>query len=235
MSKIEDIYLSSRVRLITTRICIKQGRYDLIDDLLNFCMMKLIEKDIEVDEDYFIGMVVNQMSSNTSEFYRIYRNYGNSNKFITNEVVEDIIEDNIFNIDKRILNDINDDKKLNDIKKAMLLCDPLKVELFKMKYYDCLSHKEISEFYNIPIRSVIKMVKSVRENIRVLLNSSFSREEVIKRRNELRRLNESKILMDRDRINIIVDDFNSGLTKKTLSYKYNVSYPFILKIINGNG
>lgn len=248
---------SMKVRRYLKILCSRQNRYDLMEDLFQFCIIKLMEKDIDVlndklntsnktVEDYFIGILVNQLRDTNSDFYKTYRNYGFPKSilvdfnFVDNlddpDDMETKIDKNTISIyDDVLIEDIinkeaDDLVLLNRIDRAISTCDPLKVDLFKMFYIDGKTYIEISKYYNIGIHSTISRIKTVRRSVKGLLNKSLS--EIRRNENVNRRLKAGKIIIT-DEVKVeIINRFNNGETKLKLSKEYQLSYPSILKIIN---
>ena len=233
MNKYIHLLLTSKkVKNFIKKNCFNQGRPDLEKDLLQFCIVKLLDKDEAPPlnekniEDYFIGIVRNQIVSNTSEFYKDYRNGGFGMKV-------KLESDDYFNLESEDETDYDwqKDKKLDSIEKALLYCDPLKVDLFKMKYYEERSYLEIAHFYNIKIASVRNKVSAVRTCLKNILLQGADYSRFGKKQNHQRRIKQGKLPITDEVIIEMIKKWKSGTTKKELSIFYQVSYPFILKII----
>ncbi len=230
---IETILNSIKIKKFINIIC---NKADLKDDLFQFCILKLLEKDInklngilsntnKSVEDYFLGMLVYQIRSNTSEFYKVYRNYGfTKSVFIDVDYIFDILE-------YEETEYVEDDILISKVDSAMLRCDPLKIDLFKMKYYEDKTYKEISEYYNINIDSVINKVKSVKKSIKDMLNSEMSFSELRKKDHELRRVRLGKIAITDEVKQDIFNRYINGEKKVNLAKEYQISYPLVIKII----
>jgi RNA polymerase sigma factor (sigma-70 family) len=170
------ILKSKKVKDYIYRACNKQGRYDLREDLFYYCIEELLEKDpsdfknFNEVERYFIGMIVNQMNSDTSQFYKLFRNNGFT-KSVNNVLNIADIDITQNELDKEQLIKIDKDTQVNLelINKSLLACDPLKVVMFRMYYIDNMSYEEISSYYSIRITSVKYSVKKIRNELKRML------------------------------------------------------------------
>lgn len=234
---------SKKVKNYIRYVCSKQNRYDLIDDLFQYCLIQFLNKDVvefsikisgKSVEDYFIGIIMNQMKSNTSGFFQEYRNNGFPKVITTtNDVLEFVQDEN--SLTDKIIKEVNEDILLKKINDAMLKCDPFKIDLFKMKYYEDKTYKEISEYYNINIDSVINKIKSVKKNIKDMLDQNLQFGDIRRRDHELRRERQGKIAITLDIKEEIYNKNKSGVTKVKLSADYQISYPQVIKIIKNYG
>jgi hypothetical protein len=234
---INIILKSKKVKNYLKKIC---TRNDIIDDLFQFCILCLLEKDINSlnlilknsnknIEDYFIGIIVLQYKSNTSQFYKEYINCGFNKSISIKEINEDI--NNYHNIDEEKIDDSVRDSLIQKIDKAIISADPFKIDLFKLKYYEDWTYREISIYYNISMDSVINKIKSVKKYIKNTLNKNIEYSELRRKDHEIRRIKQGKIIITNDIKKQIYNEFIIGNTKISLSKKYQLSYPIIIKII----
>lgn len=235
---VEQVMKSDKIKKYIRTIC---KRYDLIDDLFQFCILQLMEKNVnslinilnetnKSIEDYFIGMIVLQYNSNTSEFYKQYINYGFTKSISIKEITTEEVNDD-FNLEERIEKDVKEDILLNKIEIAMIKADPFKIDMFKLKYYENMTYKEISEYYNISQKSVINRINSVKNSLKKGLNNDMLFSDLRKKDHELRRIKQGKILITDTIKKEIYDKYEAGNTKISLSKEYEISYPTLLSII----
>lgn len=170
------ILKSKKISDYIRRACMKQNRYDLQEELLYYCISELLEKN-PIDfksysevERYFIGIVMNQMNSDTSKFYRLYRNNGFT-KSVSNviDICDIDIEEIELDKDKLVQIDKELQVKLDIINKTLLACNPFNVDIFKMRYLDDMSFEDISNYYGIKKDSVKYRVKRVRNELKKIL------------------------------------------------------------------
>jgi len=240
MEKYVNILINSKkIDNFVNKLCRDQGRLDLKEDLFNFCILQLLEKDLAriniIDiEYYFMGIVENQMKSDTSEFYKQYRNSGFTRKFLrmSNEPFEVEYVDTGKNKMDLIEESLETDYLLNRIDRAILSCHPLKIDMFKMKYYEDKTYKEIAEYYNIHISSVKYRISSVKKQVIDILEQRYCFKTTL--RSQTRRINAGKLLIT-DKMKLdICKKYKNGATKKDLSNEYELSYPTMLKLIKQN-
>lgn len=235
---VEQVMRSDKIKKYIRTIC---KRADLIDDLFQFCILQLLEKNIinlskilkdtnKTIEDYFIGIIVLQYNSNTSEFYKQYVNYGFTKSISIKEITTEEVNDN-FNLEERIEKDVREDILLNKIELAMIKADPFKIDMFKLKYYEDMTYKQISQYYNISQKSVINRINGVKNSLKKGLNNDMLFSDLRKKDHELRRIRQGKVLITNIIKKEIYDKFEAGNTKLSLSKEYEVSYPTILSII----
>jgi len=235
---IDIIYKSKKIRQFLPKIC--GSRYQYKDDLMQFCIIKLMEKDIDklndklisqkkTLEDYFIGILVNQIRSNDSEFFRVYINGG----FTKSISINDNFDNEPYtdsSIDDKINKELVDDYKLSKLETILLGCDPINVDLFRMRYYEDKTYREISEYYNISHRSVIWRINSIKKKVKYILqNTSYS--EVKRKERDLIRQKEGKLVITDNIKKEIYLRFKSGDTKTLLAKEYQTSNTNIAKII----
>lgn len=239
---IEQLYKSKKVNNYLYKIC--GSRLHLKNDLLHYCILELLEKDLEILneklkkenktlEDYFIGICVNSIKSNTSNFFKQYINSGfNKNISIKeNDSELNLIDDNI-DIKDKLYEESKEDLLLIKIDKCLLGLNPIDVEIFRRKYYDNMTDSEISEYYNIKLSTIRMKIFRIKKDLKIrLLNGNNSNKNI--EWNKLRE-KQGKPSITNDTINDIRVEFKMGESKINLSKKYKLSYPFILKIINKN-
>ena len=232
---VNQIINSKKIERTIIYLCMKQQRLDLVKDLFQFCLVEFLEKDISKlilttnIETYFISIVINQINSNTSEFYKEYRNSGfNRNNKTSNIIIDPIYEDTLDDI---IRDNIREETLLKEINRAILACDPFKIDLFKMKYFDNKTYKEISQFYNISEKRVVNKISSVKKDIINILNQVDTQSEIKIKMWRLRRKQQGKIEITEDIKKEIVNRYKFGERTRILSKEYQLSLPTILKII----
>ena len=219
---------SNKVSKCLTTLCKDK---DMKNDLFQFCILKLLDKDELkfkklVDnnsvEDYFIGMLYNQMNSNTSEFFKVYKNNGFNKNVYINDMTFDT-PDIEFDIEERINKDIEQDLLIKRINDGILKCDPLKIDLFNKKYFEDMTYQEISEYYNIKRRSVINKINTVKRQIKCMFNQNVDFSELRRIDHRNRRILLGKILITDDVKKDIIRRFDNGETKTQLSIEYQLS------------
>lgn len=176
---VTEIYYSKKVKKYLGIIC--KDKMDLREDLFYFCISKIIEMDKDDLDcrllkskksvvDYFIGMAVFNINSNTSEFFKIYRNHGFTKSFQLDEDYNNWLDiEDSFDIEDRILRDKQKDILLKRVKEATMLCDPINLEIFKKFYYDDMNKKDIAEYYSMTVRAVVRRLNKIKLQLRGLL------------------------------------------------------------------
>jgi RNA polymerase sigma factor (sigma-70 family) len=234
---------SKKVKKFIKSICHGQLRWDLEEDLLQFCLLQLMEKDIQKlqpiiqqnkIEDYFIGIMINQMNSSSSEFYKMYRNSGFTKGNIVSTSELDMEYDH-FNLDEKIKEEAKEDLLLEKIKKAMMTCNPLKVEVFKKKYFEDMTAKEVALFYNIRVDTVNYYVKSVKKTIKDLLNQGIPFSQIKKKDHNNRRMRMGKPPITDELIQEAIERNKEGEKKISLAHEYQIAYPYLIKITKKYG
>jgi hypothetical protein len=123
---------------------------------------------------YYCSIVKTQLTSGKSKWYKKYRSFGKNADIYSqtkDKRLDDVIEQIDIDYDNYVLTN-----KLNLVEIAIqhhLQRDPhLRVDfdLFKMKYNDELTMREISDKLNIPLTSVFKYVR----NAEILIKSQIN-------------------------------------------------------------
>lgn len=146
-------------------------RRDLIGDLKQHCLLELSKEDLNKLvrlyksgdlEKYFIQIVRNQYNSTNSSFFKEYVNSGFWSKdFI---VYDDLsqYEDSIF--ESEVIDiEVKNKELVKLIEVILTRAHPLKVDLFRMKYFEHKSYNEIANYYGINYQVVRNKIRSVRE------------------------------------------------------------------------
>jgi len=147
---------------------------DLREDLFQHCLLEISREDINklyklynkkhLDK-YFIQIMRFQYKSTSSSFFKEYINNGFWDKDFIKGIGFGDLKDNDY-IDNEYL-EINKDIKNKMlvvlIDNLLLKTDPLKVSLFKMKYYEGKSYNEISEYYGINYQVIRNKIIDVRK------------------------------------------------------------------------
>ena len=146
-------------------------RRDLIGDLKQHCILELSKENIDKLnklyynndlEKYFIQIVRNQYNSVNSSFFKEYVNSGFWSKdFIIYDELskyEDIVSD------KEVIDiDLKNKNMVSLIETILMKAHPLKVDLFRMKYFEGKSYNEIAIYYDINYQVVRNKIRSVRD------------------------------------------------------------------------
>jgi hypothetical protein len=146
-------------------------RRDLIGDLKQHCLLELSKEDLPKLvrlynsgdlEKYFVQLIRNQYNSTSSSFFKEYVNSGFWSKDFV--IYDDLsqYEDIIF--EREVIDTEVKNKDLVRLIEAILMrADPLKVDLFRMKYFEHKSYNEISNYYGINYQVVRNKIRSVRD------------------------------------------------------------------------
>lgn len=146
-------------------------RRDMIGDLKQHCLLEISKENLsklirlynnnDLDK-YFVQLVRNQYNSKNSRFFK---EYVNSGFWLKDFVVYDDLtqyEDTIF--EKEVIDtEIKNKELVSRIEAILMRSHPLKIDLFRMKYFEGKSYQEIADYYGINYQVVRNKIRSVRD------------------------------------------------------------------------
>ena len=171
----KNISINEAIKNIVDKGWVDDFKSHFILQLMDIDKIKLIEMYDRNELIWFsLRIITNQWRSNTSSFWKIYRNGGNPSKTRTNavEVNDDILESS------------EDEEELPDPKvikiriKVLLsqqyedfLTNQYHKTLFELYYFDSLNLRQISESTEIHINTISRSIRKTKNYLKdIILN-----------------------------------------------------------------
>lgn len=163
-------YINKHYKEIVTKVKAVTKNHQNTDDLINDCVMSLLEKGKEytdklINDDkvqhYIIKMAYIQYNSSTSPFHLKYRNHRNIQEYDTRkhdkEDVKEVVSEDI-------------DKLAGDIKIYIGNLPVYERTLAQKHFIDGVSQRKMSEFYSINRKYIRKDLGNIQSNIKLTFN-----------------------------------------------------------------